>query len=275
VLTCRTGRDVRAALAGRGRVGLVPTMGALHAGHEALLDAARADADVLVMSLFVNPTQFAAGEDYDRYPRDEGADAAAAERAGVDVLFAPGVEEMYPAGASTSVDPGPLGELLEGRFRPGHFRGVATVVTRLFTSVRPDVAWFGEKDWQQLVVIRRVVRDLDLGVEVRGVPTVRDPSGLAFSSRNVMLSNGEHEQAASLSQALFAARDLYASGERDAGRLLAAAGARIAVEPQYLELAQLDSLAPYDPDRDAVLAVAARVGSTRLIDNVKLERNHS
>ena len=275
MLTCRTGRELRAAVAGRGRVALVPTMGALHPGHQALLEAARADADVLVMSLFVNPRQFAAGEDYERYPRDEAGDAAAAEHAGVDVLFAPGVEEMYPDGASTSVDPGALGELLEGRFRPGHFRGVATVVTRLFTTLRPDVAWFGEKDWQQLLVIRRVARDLDLGVEVRGVATVREPSGLACSSRNVMLSNGDREQAASLSRALFAARDLHGAGERDAGRLLAAARERIAVEPQYLELAELDTLAPYDPERDAVLAVAARVGHTRLIDNVKLERNHS
>jgi pantoate--beta-alanine ligase len=275
VLICRTGRDVGDALAGRGRVALVPTMGALHAGHEALLDAARQDADVVVMSLFVNPMQFAAGEDFDRYPRDEAADAAAAERAGVDVLFAPGIEEMYPAGASTTVDPGPLGELLEGRFRPGHFRGVATVVTRLFTTVRPDVAWFGEKDWQQLLIIRRVVRDLDLGVDVRGVPTVREPGGLAVSSRNVLLENGDRERAASLSQSLFAARDLYALGERDPRRLLAAAREHIAVEPQYLELAQLDTLAAYDPDRDAVLAVAANVGRTRLIDNVTLERNHS
>jgi pantoate--beta-alanine ligase len=271
VLICRTGAELQGALADSGRIALVPTMGALHDGHVALLRAGRAEAQTLVMSLFVNPTQFAAGEDYARYPRDEQADAAIAEREGVDVLFAPGVPEMYPAGFVTTVDPGPLGERLEGAFRPGRLRGVATIVTKLFGKVRPDVAFFGEKDWQQLLVIRQVTRDLDLGVEVRGVATVRDPSGLAHSSRNVQLRNGERQQAASLSRALFAARELYALGERRPNVLLDAARTRLEVRPQYLELAELETLAAYDPARAAVLAVAAHVGRTRLIDNVKLE----
>ena len=267
----RTPVDLTAALAGRGDVALVPTMGALHAGHRALLRAARASAPTVVMSLFVNPAQFAPGEDFARYPRDEGADIAIAGEEGADVVFAPGVAAMYPEGFSTAVEPGPLAGELEGHSRPGHFRGVATVVTRLFGLVRPGHAFFGEKDYQQLVIVRGVARDLALGVEVVGVPTVRDADGLALSSRNSYLSASERPAATSLFAALRATGDLYARGERDALRLTAAARARLAVEPDYLELRRSADLGAYDPARPAIVLVAARIGETRLIDNLSLE----
>jgi pantoate--beta-alanine ligase len=267
----RTLPELGAALAGRGDIALVPTMGALHAGHRALLRAARASADTVVMSLFVNPAQFGPGEDFARYPRDEEADLALARDEGVDVIFAPAAETVYPAGFATTVDPGPLGEELEGSARPGHFRGVATVVTRLFGLVRPQRAFFGEKDYQQLVIVRRVARDLALGVEVVGVPTVRAPDGLALSSRNRFLSPAERRQATSLQAGLLAAGELYAGGERTAARIEAAARARLAVEPEYLELRRRDDLSAYDPDHPAILLVAARFGATRLIDNRSLE----
>ncbi len=267
----RTLPELRAALAGRGDVALVPTMGALHDGHRALLQAARASADTVVMSLFVNPAQFAPGEDFARYPRDEAADVAIAADEGADVVFAPGVETVYPPGFASAVDPGPLAAELEGRSRPGHFRGVATVVTRLFGLVRPRRAYFGEKDYQQLVIVRSVVRDLALGVDVAGVPTVRDADGLALSSRNRFLSAAERGEAVSLFAGLDAARGAYAGGERDAARLTAAARSRLALEPDYLELRRRSDLGGYDPARPAVLLVAARLGSTRLIDNVSLE----
>jgi pantoate--beta-alanine ligase len=267
----RTLPELEAALAGRDDVVLVPTMGALHDGHRALLRAARESAGTVVMSLFVNPAQFAPGEDFARYPRDEGADLAIAGEAGADVVFAPDAATIYPPGFTTAVDPGPLGDELEGRSRPGHFRGVATVVTRLFGLVRPRRAFFGEKDFQQLVIVRRVARDLALGVEVVGVPTVRATDGLALSSRNRFLSAAERERATSLSHALAAAAELYAAGERDPDRLLGAARSRLAVTPDYLELRRHDDLGPYDPSRSAVLLVAAVVGTTRLIDNRSLE----
>jgi pantoate--beta-alanine ligase len=245
-------------------------MGALHAGHVALLRAARSPASRVVMSLFVNPTQFAQGEDFAQYPRDEPSDRAAAAAETVDVVFAPSEQEMYPDGFATAVDPGPLGGMLEGAHRPGHFAGVATVVTALLALVRPHVAFFGEKDWQQLVVIRHVVRDLGLGVDVRGVPTVREADGLALSSRNRFLEDGQRARALTLSAGLAAAAALYAAGEREAAPLLAAARDPMAVQPQYLVLRERDTLAPFDPGRPAVLAVAARVGPTRLIDNVQL-----
>jgi pantoate--beta-alanine ligase len=270
MMVVRTRRELDAALPAGPCTALVPTMGALHAGHVALLRAARAAASRVVMSLFVNPTQFAPGEDLARYPRDEEADLAAARAEGVDVVFAPSEREMYPDGFSTTVDPGPLGGILEGAHRPGHFAGVATVVTTLLALVRPDLAFFGEKDWQQLVVVRHVVRDLGLGVEIRGVPTVREPDGLALSSRNRFLENGRRAEARTLSAGLLAAESLYAEGERRAEPLLAAARASMAVEPQYLALRERDTLVPFDPARPAVLAVAARVGPTRLIDNVLL-----
>jgi pantoate--beta-alanine ligase len=267
----RTLPELQAALAGRDDVALVPTMGALHAGHRALLRAARASASTVVMSLFVNPAQFGPGEDFARYPRDEAADVAVAEEEGADIVFAPEAPTIYPEGFATAVDPGPLGEELEGRSRAGHFRGVATVVTRLFGLVRPHTAFFGEKDYQQLVIVRGVARDLALGVEVVGVPTVRDPDGLALSSRNRYLSAAGREQATSLHAGLTAAAELYAGGERDAARLMAAARARLAVEPEYLEVRKRADLGAYDPAHPAILLVAARLGTTRLIDNRSLE----
>jgi pantoate--beta-alanine ligase len=266
----RTSVDLTAALAGRGDVALVPTMGALHDGHRALLRAARASAPTVVMSLFVNPAQFGPGEDFARYPRDEAADIAIAEDEGADIVFSPAVEAMYPVGFSTAVEPGPLAGELEGRSRPGHFRGVATVVTRLFGLVRPRHAFFGEKDYQQLVIVRGVACDLALGVEVVGVPTVRDADGLALSSRNRYLSAGERLAATSLFAGLRAAGDLYSGGERDALGLTTAARGRLAVEPDYLELRSAD-LGVYDPARPAIVLVAARIGATRLIDNLSLE----
>jgi pantoate--beta-alanine ligase len=267
----RTLPELQAALAGRDDVALVPTMGALHDGHRALLRAARESSGAVVMSLFVNPAQFGPGEDFDRYPRDERADLEIAAAEGADVVFAPGAETIYPPGFTTSVDPGPLGDELEGRSRPGHFRGVATVVTRLFGLVRPSRAFFGEKDFQQLVIVQGVARDLALGVRVVGVPTVRAADGLALSSRNRFLSAGEREQATSLSRALTAAAQQYAGGERDAARLCAAASSRLAVAHDYLELRRRDDLGTYDPSHPAVLLVAAVVGTTRLIDNRSLE----
>lgn len=267
----RTLPELEAALAGRDDVALVPTMGALHDGHRALLRAARRSAGTVVMSLFVNPAQFAPGEDFERYPRDEEADLAIASEEGADVVFAPGAETIYPPGFAATVDPGPLAGELEGVSRPGHFRGVATVVTRLLGLVRPERAFFGEKDFQQLVIVRSVARDLALGVDVAGVPTVRDPDGLALSSRNRFLSAPERARATSLYAGLREAGRLYAAGERDAARLCAAARSALAVEPDYLELRRRDDLGPYDPSHPAILLVAAVVGTTRLIDNLSLE----
>ena len=234
-----------------GIVGLVPTMGALHAGHGALFRAARPACDVLVASIFVNPTQFSEGSDLAAYPRDLDADLAVAEAAGVAVVFAPSVEEMYPPGFATWVEPGGAADGLESAHRPGHFRGVATVCLKLFTVVRPQIAWFGQKDAQQVAVVKQLVRDLGLSVEIRVVETVRDPDGLALSSRNDRLSAGEREQALAISRAL-ATR--YVARARE---VLAAAG----VEPDYVAVADLDG---------PTLAIAAQIGSTRLIDNVPL-----
>jgi len=253
VRTCGTVADVRSALESHrdGTVGLVPTMGALHAGHLALLAAARAECDTVVMSLFVNPAQFGEPSDLNGYPRDRDRDLALAADAGVDFVFAPTVEEMYPPGYQTWVDVGELGNNLEGAARPGHFRGVATVCLKLFTIVRPDLAYFGQKDAQQVAVLRRLIADLDLELELRAVPTVRDDDGLALSSRNVKLSADERRRALALPRAL-------ATGDVDAARqILEDAG----VEIDYV------ATAPFDPP---VLAAAIRVGSTRLIDNVLL-----
>ena len=267
----RTLPELARTLAGRDDIGLVPTMGALHDGHRALLEAARRTSRTVVMSLFVNPTQFAPGEDLDRYPRDEDGDLAIAADAGADIVFAPGVDVVYPPGFAAAVDPGPLGDELEGAVRPGHLRGVSTVVTRLLGLVRPRRAFFGEKDYQQLTVVRSVVRDLALGVEIVGVPTVRAADGLALSSRNVYLSEAERSDATTLYAGLRAAAASYDAGARDAGRLVAAARAPMRIEPEYLELRRHD-LAAYEPHAPAVLLVAARVGTTRLIDNVPLGR---
>jgi pantoate--beta-alanine ligase len=237
-----------------GRVGLVPTMGAFHEGHLSLFRAARTECDAVVVSLFVNPTQFGAGEDLDRYPRDEARDARLAEETGVDLLFAPSAEEMYPDGFGTWVEVEDTGA--EGAARPGHFRGVATVCLKLFNIVRPQAAYFGQKDAQQAALLRRLVRDLDLELEIRILPTVRDADGLALSSRNVYLSAEERRRALALPRALEAARSA-------ADPAAAARAALNGLDPEYVDLLDLDGV--------TVLAAAARVGSARLIDNVVLE----
>jgi pantoate--beta-alanine ligase len=249
---CRTIDEIRAALSRlRGdRVGLVPTMGALHTGHLSLLHAARAECETVVMSLFVNPAQFGETADLARYPRDEERDLAQAAEAGVDLVFAPTVEEIYPSGFQTWVDVTELGATLEGAYRPGHFRGVATICLKLFLIVRPDVAFFGQKDAQQTEVIRRLVRDLALELDIRVLPTIRDEDGLALSSRNVLLSPDERAQALALPRAL-ATRDL------DRARAMLEG-----LDVDYVEIA---------PFERPTLAAALRVGSTRLIDNVPLE----
>ena len=253
--TCRTIRQLRAELAARGSgtVGLVPTMGGLHGGHLSLLGAARAECDTVVMSLFVNPAQFGDERDFASYPRDEERDLSLAEDAGVDLVFAPSADEMYPQGFQTWVETSELGSILEGEFRPGHFRGVATVVLKLFSVVRPDRAYFGQKDAQQAEVIRRMIDDLALEIELRVLPTVRDEDGLALSSRNTLLSAEDRERALALPQAL-------ATRDRDAALAELARSNGLAVD--YVEVAD------FNP---RVLAGAVRVGSTRLIDNVVLE----
>jgi pantoate--beta-alanine ligase len=232
------------------RTGLVPTMGAFHGGHLSLFAAAREENDVVVVSLFINPAQFGPGEDLDRYPRDEKRDAQLAEEAGVDVLFAPSAEEMYPDGFATWVDVGELGKQLEGEFRPDHFRGVATVCLKLFNIVRPARAYFGQKDAQQAAVVKQLVRDLNLGLEIRVAPTVRDVDGLALSSRNAYLSPEEREAALALPRAL-ATQDL------DRARAVLRD-----LDVDYVEEANFNG--------ERVLAAAVRVGRTRLIDNVIL-----
>jgi pantoate--beta-alanine ligase len=254
-----------------GPVAMVPTMGALHAGHEALIARAAATAASVVVSIFVNPRQFAPHEDLSRYPRDEPADLDRCERAGVHLVFAPPVEEIYPEGATTVVDVGPLGERLEGAARPGHFRGVATVVTVLLSLVRPDIALFGQKDGQQTLVIKRLVRDLGLGVDVRVVPTVREPDGLAMSSRNRYLGPDERAAAPVLSRALQAAADAHRMGERDAGALRRLMREVLAAEPlatpDYVSVADEATLDELDTiDRPALLSLAVRFPSARLID---------
>jgi pantoate--beta-alanine ligase len=274
----RANDELRSALTGAraaGRsVGLVPTMGYLHEGHLSLLRAARADCDVVVMSLFVNPAQFGPGEDLDRYPRDEERDARLATEAGVDIVYAPPVEEVYPEGFATRVEVEGLTEILEGdpaqRGRE-HFSGVTTVVAKLFNVVRPDVAYFGQKDAQQLAVIRRMVRDLDMPVRVEALPIVREPDGLAMSSRNAYLGPEDRERAAALSRALRTAETLAREESLKAG-IEAARGELEAagIVPEYLEARDPDDLAPVvEMDGKAVLlAVAAEVGGARLIDNV-------
>jgi pantoate--beta-alanine ligase len=283
VRTIRTVAELRAALAPRRRagqsIGLVPTMGAFHEGHLALMRRARGDTDVVVVSLFVNPTQFRPGEDLGAYPRDEAADAAQAAALGVDVLFAPPAEEVYPPSFSTEVRVGGVTEPLEGAARgPEHFHGVTTVVTKLFNMVAPDVAYFGQKDAQQTAVIRRLVRDLDIPVRVEVCPTVREPDGLAMSSRNRYLDAAERELAAGISRALRAAEDAARGGERDATAIASTARAALAesgIEPEYLELVSTETLAPVARvgDADVLVAVAAHVGAARLIDNTIIHAN--
>jgi pantoate--beta-alanine ligase len=269
----RSVEEVRAAVREAPRpVGLVPTMGALHDGHLALVERAAADTAFVVVSLFVNPAQFEDEGDLAAYPRDEQRDAALAEQAGGHLLFAPPVEAVYPPGFATTVRVAGVSEPMEGVHRGiEHFDGVATVVAKLFNMVGPDVAYFGQKDAQQLVVIRRLVRDLDIPVDIVAVPTVREPDGLALSSRNVHLKGDDRERAMALSRALRAAEGAIADGERDAatirGQALAAMN-DFGVEPEYLELVSPETLDPVHRVNGQVLvAVAARVGNTRLIDN--------
>ncbi|MGH2969460.1 MAG: pantoate--beta-alanine ligase, partial [Solirubrobacteraceae bacterium] len=257
-------------------VALVPTMGAYHAGHHALMRAARRACDELVVSLFVNPAQFDEAGDLAAYPRTEERDAAEAAELGVDVLFAPSTEEMYPAGFATAVRVEGLSDILEGAERgPGHFAGVCTVVAKLFNVVTPDVAFFGQKDAQQVAVLRRMVRDLDLPVRLEVIPTVREPDGLALSSRNARLDAHERRRAVALSRALHAAEQAIGEGESDPRRLREAALAAMAshgVEPEYLALVDPDSFQPVDAVNGRVLvAVAARLGDTRLIDNALIQ----
>jgi pantoate--beta-alanine ligase len=251
-------------------IGLVPTMGAFHGGHHALMRAARERCDEVIVSLFVNPAQFNEPADLAAYPRDEERDAAEAAELGVDVLYAPPVEEVYPPGFATSVRVAGLSDVLEGVERgPGHFAGVCTVVTKLFNVVQPDTAFFGQKDAQQVAVLRRMVRDLDLPVELVIIPTVREPDGLAMSSRNRRLAPDERRRAVSLSLALHAAEAAIAGGERDAERIAGTARAAMnGVEPEYLALVDPDSFQPITTvDGRVLVAVAARIGATRLIDN--------
>jgi pantoate--beta-alanine ligase len=274
VRTIRTVAEMRAYVGrahGRGlTVGLVPTMGAFHAGHHSLMRAARERCDEVIVSLFVNPAQFDESADLAAYPRDERRDTAEAAGLGVDVLYAPPVEEVYPAGFATTVRVEGLSDVLEGAQRgPDHFAGVCTVVTKLVNVVAPDVAFFGQKDAQQVAVLRRMVRDLDLPVELAILPTIREPDGLAMSSRNGQLDAAERRQAVALSRALRAAEAAIAGGERDVAAVTAAARAEMnGVEPDYLALVDPDSFQPVQiVDGRVLVAVAARVGVTRLIDN--------
>jgi pantoate--beta-alanine ligase len=266
VKVARTIADLRAALdPGPGRapsVGLVPTMGALHAGHLSLIEAARAGSEQVVVSLFVNPAQFGRGEDLDKYPRDEARDIAAAEAAGVDVLFAPDALQMYPDGFDTWVDPGKVGTFLEGSARPGHFRGVATICTKLFLLVKPRRAYFGRKDAQQVAVVKQLVRDLELPVEIVACPTVRDPDGLALSSRNVFLSPEERAAALTLPRALQAGLAAHRAGGDAVRTAREVLDAQPGIQVDYIAEADLDG---------PTLAAAVVVGTTRLIDNVALD----
>ncbi|MFO0724141.1 MAG: pantoate--beta-alanine ligase [Myxococcota bacterium] len=257
-------------------VGLVPTMGALHAGHLSLVAEAKRRAEVVVASIFVNPMQFGPNEDFQRYPRDLEGDAKKLESAGCDAIYAPEVSDVYPEGFQTAVEVSGVTQGLCGAVRPGHFRGVTTVVLKLFNVVAPKVAVFGEKDFQQLTVLRTMARDLALDVEIVGAPLMRESDGLAMSSRNAYLSPVDRSQALSLSRGLAAAAERYAGGEREASVLLATARSALdqaGLVPEYLELRSFVDLRPLDrADVPAVMLVAARVGKTRLIDNWILAR---
>ncbi|HET8861704.1 MAG TPA: pantoate--beta-alanine ligase [Solirubrobacterales bacterium] len=273
--------DLRGLLAGPRRedrsIGLVPTMGYLHEGHLSLLRAARAECDVVVMSLFVNPAQFGPGEDLDRYPRDEERDMELADEAGVDLVYAPPVEEVYPDGFSTFVEVEGLTEVLCGdpaRRGPEHFRGVTTVVAKLFNTVQPDAAYFGRKDAQQVAVIRRMVRDLDMQVRIEALPIVREPDGLAMSSRNAYLSAEDRQRATALPRALRTIEEGVRAGSTLAAALEAGQAelARAGIEPEYLEARDAENLQPVAEldGRPVLIAVAAPVGRARLIDNVTI-----
>ncbi|MBR0684421.1 pantoate--beta-alanine ligase [Bradyrhizobium manausense] len=257
------------------RVGLVPTMGYLHDGHLALVEASRLECDVTVVSIFVNPTQFGPSEDLSVYPRDFPRDEKLCRGAGVAILFAPDAQEVYPAQFQTFVEPGDLASPLCGAFRSGHFRGVATVVSKLFNMVQPDVAFFGQKDFQQCAVVRRMTIDLNLPIKIVTVPTIREPDGLAMSSRNRYLSDEERRRALAISAGLFAAEAEFRSGERNVEKLVAIARRQLETVDrlQYLELVDSDTLKPAESPliRPAALCAAAYIGATRLIDNVTFE----
>lgn len=279
MIECHTVREMRTWSRGeRGagrRVALVPTMGFLHEGHLRLVDRARGQADVVVLSVFVNPTQFGPGEDFERYPRDLERDRALAAARGVDCLFAPPGGEVYPSAPVLQVDPGPLAAHLCGPGRPGHFAGVLLVVAKLFNIVEPDVAVFGRKDAQQAVILQRLARDLNFPVEVVVGPTVREPDGLALSSRNVYLTPAHRAAALAIPRALAAGHAAWRDGARGASAVLDAARAVLsgaaALDVEYVEVVDPDGLAPVDPvPDDAILAIAARVGGTRLIDNIAI-----
>jgi pantoate--beta-alanine ligase len=267
-------REARDRLAGI--VGLVPTMGALHAGHEELFRVARESCDTVVVSIFVNPRQFGPGEDYEAYPRDTAGDLEICRRCGVDVVFAPAAAEIYPPGDATTVDPGPLGELLEGAHRPGHFAGVATVVAKLFLIVRPQRAFFGRKDAQQLRVIERISEDLRLDVTIVPVATVREADGLALSSRNAYLDPAERRAASVLFRALQHGRQAFAGAERDGDRLRQAIRSVLDSEPladpDYVEVVDPATFEPLErADGPALACLAVRIGRARLIDNLRLD----
>lgn len=273
----RTITEVRAARAeSRGTFGLVPTMGYLHEGHLSLVRRARAENDVCAAWIFVNPTQFTPGEDFERYPRDEDSDTHLLEAEGVDILFMPPVEEIYPPGFSTTVEVRDVTERLEGRSRPGHFRGVTTVVTKFFHIMQPTRAYFGQKDAQQVVVIKKLLWDLDFGIEIVVCPTVREPDGLAMSSRNAYLERSERKAATVLYRTLSTANELFKRGERDANALRQGMNNVLATQPQarpdYVSIADPETLEELDRISGRALAsLAVHIGPTRLIDNVILE----
>jgi pantoate--beta-alanine ligase len=274
VKVLRTVADVRAWRAGARRVGLVPTMGALHAGHLSLVERAVRETDAAMASIFVNPTQFGPNDDFAAYPRREAEDIALLEQHACAAAFVPPIAEIYPPGDATRVTPGPIAAPLEGAARPGHFVGVATVVAKLLAIVRPDLAFFGQKDFQQLRVLQTVARDLRLGADIVGCPTVREPDGLAMSSRNAYLTPDQRRDAVALSRGLFRARELWEQGVREPHRLSNAVrrytdGPGISLE--YVSVADPITLAELDARADAVvISLAARVGRARLIDNVLL-----
>ncbi len=276
VNTIREARSAsRAAHRDGKRIGLVPTMGALHAGHLSLVRAAKAQSDVVVVSIFVNPTQFGPNEDYAKYPRTFDRDCQMLEKEGIDMVFPPSVEEMYPPGAITYVTVEGLSEKLCGKSRPGHFRGVTTVVSKLFNSVEPDKAFFGQKDAAQVVIIRRMVRDMNLPVEIVVCPIVREPDGLAMSSRNAYLDAQQRKSALVLSRSLRRVEEMFSQGERDAAKLISVGKSTIADDPSvrldYFEIVDPDNLGPVQTiSGKALVAVAAFVGTTRLIDNTLL-----
>lgn len=282
LLVCEDVADIRDAVAAARRegkkIGVVPTMGALHAGHSSLIDAARAECDFVVVTIFVNPTQFGPQEDLSRYPRPFEADLKECRRGDVDVVFAPQTETVYPLGFKTYVTVEDLSNVWEGAFRPGHFRGVATVVLKLFTMVQPDAAYFGQKDYQQQLIIKQMCRDLDLPVEIKVCPIVREPDGLALSSRNVYLSPTERSSALALSRALFFGEQELQAADVDVAsvqqQMCQIVSSADGVTLEYITIADPETLEELrHPQAQMVLLVAARVGTTRLIDNVLVTRS--